>query len=135
MCLDDMKVIFYDGYCPMCNGWVKAIIRFDKQKRFHFAALDSEVARRMLYPLLPDYQSEDTIILLDEEKVYLRSDAALRILGYLPQPVSWLKAGRIIPKQFRDAIYRRIAANRYRWGKRFDACPVPPPAWRDRFLH
>jgi predicted DCC family thiol-disulfide oxidoreductase YuxK len=129
-----LKVIFYDGYCPMCNGWVRAIIRFDKEKRFHFAALESEVARRMLHPLFPDYEKEDTIILLDEDKVYLRSDAALRILRNLPAPISWLYAGKLVPKSIRDKMYRWIASRRYRWGKRFDSCPVPPKEWRDRFL-
>ena len=129
-----MKVIFYDGYCPMCNGWVKAIVRWDKEKRFHFAALDSETARRLLTPVLPDYLKEDTIVLLDDDKVYVRSDAVMRIASYLPAPFAWIGAGKVIPKKIRDAIYRKVAADRYLWGKRYTECPVPPVEWRDRFV-
>ncbi|MFZ1677755.1 MAG: DCC1-like thiol-disulfide oxidoreductase family protein, partial [Saprospiraceae bacterium] len=54
------KIIFYDGVCPMCNTWVKRIIRWDRKKVFHFAALESETAQKLLTPLLPGYLAEDT---------------------------------------------------------------------------
>jgi predicted DCC family thiol-disulfide oxidoreductase YuxK len=130
-----MKVVFYDGYCPMCNAWVKAIVRWDKHKLFHFAPLQSDVAKRMLRPLIADFEKEDTIVLLDEDKVYLRSDAALQVARLLPAPFSWLAAGRFFPKGLRDMVYRWVAANRYRIGQRFDECPVPPREWTDRFIH
>jgi predicted DCC family thiol-disulfide oxidoreductase YuxK len=68
------------------------------------------------------------------ERAFVRSTGALAALdavGGVWRLVSWL---RIVPAPLRDAVYRVVAANRYRWFGRFDACRLPPPAARDRFL-
>jgi len=130
-----MKVIFFDGECPMCNGWVKRFIRWDKNKIFKFAPLESETAKKMLGPIFPDYLKEDTIIYYDDGKTYTRSTAAFKILSQLGRPYSWSKVGFLIPRPIRDGVYRLVASQRYRYGKRYDSCPVPPPEWRDRFLN
>ena len=129
-----MKIIFYDGNCPMCNGWVKRIIRWDKRKRFRFSALESDLAKRTLTSLIPDYIKEDTIVVYDEGQVYVRSDAAIRISEILGFPYSLGRVGQVVPKGWRDAVYRWIAQRRYRYGRRYDSCPVPPVEWRDRFI-
>jgi predicted DCC family thiol-disulfide oxidoreductase YuxK len=129
-----MKVIFYDGMCPMCNGWVKRFIRWDKKKVFHFAPLEGEVARQMLEPIFPGYLKENTIIYFENAQVFVRSTAALKILGQLKFPYSLCKIALIIPRFIRDWVYHQIAIRRYRYGKRYDSCPIPPPEWKDRFL-
>jgi predicted DCC family thiol-disulfide oxidoreductase YuxK len=130
-----MKVIFFDGECPMCNGWVKRFIRWDKNKIFKYAPLESETAKKMLGEIFPEYLKEDTIILFDDGKIYVRSTAALKILGQLKWPYSWSNLGLLVPRLIRDGVYRQIANHRYRFGKRYASCPVPPPEWRDRFLN
>ena len=129
-----MRIVFYDGYCPMCNSWVKQIVRRDKHKTFQFAPLDSETARKMLTSLVPDYIKEDTIIYYEDGKVFMRSDAALRILKTLGFPVSMLSMGLLVPKTIRDGVYNWVAKRRYKFGKRYEECPLPPLEWRDRFL-
>lgn len=128
------KIIFYDGVCPMCNTWVKRIIRWDRKKVFHFAALESETAQKLLTPLLPGYLAEDTFIFLDEDQIYLKSTAALRILKYLGFPLYLGLVFIFIPGFIRDGVYDWIAARRYKYGKRYDSCPIPPVEWGDRFL-
>ncbi len=129
-----MKIIFYDGLCPMCNGWVRFILRWDKRKSFHFASLQSETAGKLLSPVFPGYLEENTIILLESENVYIRSEATLRISQRLAFPVCLFQAGWIIPRVLRDSLYRMVAGRRYRYGKRYDVCPLPPEPWRERFL-
>ena len=128
------KIIFYDGNCPMCNTWIRRILRQDKKKTYHFAPLESVTAKKLLTPLLPDYLKEDTIILLEDDHVYLRSNAALHILKDLGLPLSLGSAFLIVPRFLRDGVYNWIARRRYKYGKRYDSCPIPPPEWRDRFL-
>ena len=118
----------------MCNAWVKRILRWDRKKIFRFSPLEGEVAKETLSPLLPGYIEEDTIVFYDDGKVYLRSDAAIEIAQQLGFPYNLGVAGFIVPKQWRDGVYRFIAKRRYRYGKRYDVCPVPPPSWKDRFL-
>lgn len=127
-------ILFYDGYCPMCNGWVRRLIRWDRRGRIHFAALDGETARQVLTPLIPDYLAEDTIILYADGRVFLRSEAVLQIFRLLGGVFFLLTVGRFIPRAWRDRLYAAVAAQRYRFGARYATCPLPPAAARMRFL-
>ncbi len=129
-----MKIIFFDGTCPMCNAWVKRIIRWDRKKIFRFSPLEGELAKKTLTSLLPGYITEDTIVYYDDGQVYLRSDAGLKIARELGFPYSLGVIGGVMPKDWRDGIYRYIASRRYTYGKRYDVCPMPPQAWKDRFI-
>jgi predicted DCC family thiol-disulfide oxidoreductase YuxK len=129
-----MKIIFYDGLCPMCNGWVKRFARWDKKKLFHFAPLEGDTAKKMLGEIFPDFLKEDTIIYFDDGKAFVRSTAALKIMSQLGFPYFLGGLGLLVPRFIRDGVYRWIASRRYTYGKRYDSCPIPPREWRDRFL-
>jgi len=66
-------------------------------------------------------------------RIFFKSDAALTVLGQLraTRPLGWLKA---VPRLLRDPAYGLIARNRYRIFGRTDACMIPAPADRSRFL-
>ena len=119
----------------MCNSWVKRLIKWDKQKLFHFAPLESDTAEKLLKPLMPGYLEEDTIIYYDNGKILLRSDAALSIIGQLRPAFDIINMGKLVPKSIRDRVYRWVAARRYKYGDRYTSCPLPLPEWRDRFLN
>ena len=51
-----MKIVFYDGNCPMCNSWVKRIIRWDMSKIFKFAPLEGETAKNIDNPFTRLYE-------------------------------------------------------------------------------
>ncbi len=118
----------------MCHAWVKWIIRSDRDKRFLFAPLESATAKELLSALLPGYMKEDTLVYYDNGAIYLRSDAGLRILKDLGSPYSVISGFRFVPKFLRDLVYRWIASRRYKYGKRYESCPLPPVEWRERFL-
>lgn len=118
----------------MCHSWVKRLIHWDKKKKFHFAPLEGETAKNTLAPLLPNYLLENTIIYTDGNSVYLRSEAALRILSELGFPFKIFTSGLMIPKKIRDGVYNSVANRRYHFGPRYESCPLPPAGWKDRFL-
>ncbi len=128
-----MKIVFFDGQCPMCHSWVKRIIRWDKQHLFKFSPLEGNEAHKLLSPLLPDYMQENTIVYYDEGIIYMRSDAAIKIFSQLPFPCNLIVLVKIFPKFLRDFGYRWVANRRYQYGERYDACPLPPREWEDRF--
>jgi predicted DCC family thiol-disulfide oxidoreductase YuxK len=75
------------------------------------------------------------VVLVEADgSVLVESDAALRILGRLRGPVRHLARLRIVPRPLRDAVYRLIARTRYRVFGRHDACELPAPWFRERFL-
>ena len=125
-------VIFFDGYCNLCNGAVQWIIKRDTKEQFYFTPISSQYAGHVLSPYF--LTSVDSIVLVADGQTYIKSTAALEIAGRLPYPYPLLKIFSVIPAVLRDLVYDFIARNRYRiWGKR-DACMIPTPDLKARFL-
>jgi predicted DCC family thiol-disulfide oxidoreductase YuxK len=126
--------MLYDGECGLCDRSVQWILRHDPDGLFRFAPLQGETAARLrgLHPEIPDELS--TVVLVERGRVHLRSRAFMVAARHFPYPwkvLSWL---RVVPAVLADVLYRLIARLRYRiWGK-VDACRVPSPAERERFL-
>ncbi len=127
-------VLLFDGVCNLCNRWVNFVIDRDPEARILFAPLQSDAARRLLKQFDIDVDAMDTVILLDQEKVYERSDAVLHLAGYLKGPVRLLRAGIIVPRFLRNALYDFIAKKRYRWFGQRNECRMPEPELKNRFL-
>lgn len=127
-------LVIFDGICNLCNGAVQWIIRRDPTMNIRFVALQSPKAQQILRNHGINGHTIESIIVIDTERVYSESDAALRICRYLRWPWPIIYHLRIIPRPWRDAIYRWIARNRYRWfGKRVQ-CMIPTPTQQNRFL-
>ena len=126
-------ILFYDGHCALCNGAVSWILRWDERQRFHFAALQSETGERFINAN-PEFRKIDSIILKDHERIYTHSSAVLRVVHITGGLWRLFEIFWIVPKFLRDWIYRGIAKVRYRIFGKYDACPMPPVKWRDRFL-
>jgi predicted DCC family thiol-disulfide oxidoreductase YuxK len=126
--------VFFDGVCNLCNGAIRFIAANDPERRFAFASLQSARARELLGERADDVRESDSIVLLSGGRRYERSDAALLIALGLRAPWPLAFGAILIPRGARDAVYRWIARNRYRWFGRTDACALPPPGLRERFL-
>ena len=129
-------LVFFDGVCNLCNGTVQFILDRDKGSAFRFAQLQSEAAAKVLNErgVTIDKEALDSVMLVEGDKVYQRSDAALRIARRLSFPWSLWYVFIIVPRFLRDAIYKLIARNRYRWFGKSETCRVPTPELRARFL-
>ncbi|RSK23903.1 thiol-disulfide oxidoreductase DCC family protein [Hymenobacter metallilatus] len=132
---DMSAIILFDGVCNLCNGFVQFVIRHDAAGRFRFAALQSVAGQALLQRhRLPTPPEPDSVVLLMAGQAYTHSAAALGILQHLPG-WRWLaRLGQMFPRPLRDAVYRLIARHRYRWFGRQDACWLPTPELRARFL-
>jgi predicted DCC family thiol-disulfide oxidoreductase YuxK len=129
-------VVFFDGVCNLCNGAVQFILDRDARAQFRFAPLQSEAAEKILVApgLAREREARDSIILVEGDKVYRRSGAVLRIARRLGAPWSAAYVFILVPRFVRDAVYKVIARNRYRWFGRTEQCRVPTPELRARFL-
>lgn len=130
----DGPIVLYDGVCGFCNRSVQLILRHDRRGRFRFAALQSEVGRALLrrHGLATD--DLDTFVLVVGGRAYVRSTGALRVARTLGGAWALLSALSIVPRPLRDFAYDVIARNRYRIFGKADACMLPPPEARSRFL-
>jgi predicted DCC family thiol-disulfide oxidoreductase YuxK len=127
-------IILFDGVCKFCNSSVNVIIRHDKHNRFKFAPLQSAAGVALLKKFDLDTEKMDSFVLIDEENVYMRSTAVLRVLRSLGFPYNLLYAGIVLPAGLRDQLYNWFAKNRYRWFGKKDQCMVPDERVRKKFL-
>lgn len=132
--LPQPHVIVFDGVCNLCNAAVAFVIRHDASARFHFLSIQSDLGRELYTRLGHDPDQPGTLLLVTDDRVLDRSDAALGIARHLGLPWRFLAAARILPRSWRDFIYDRVARSRYRLFGRRAACLVPTPALRARFL-
>jgi predicted DCC family thiol-disulfide oxidoreductase YuxK len=130
----DAPVVLFDGECNLCHRSVQFLLRHDRRKALRFASLQGDYGRRLLARLGQANFTPDSFLLQADGRVYRDSGAALRTLRLLGPPWSLLYALLIVPAPLRDAVYRYIARNRYRWFGRRDTCWMPTPERRARFL-
>ena len=131
-----MHTVLFDGVCNFCNASINFVIDHDRSGRFVFASLQSEKGQQLLQTHHKDYHQIDlrSVVLIKNGKVYEKSDAVLQIARNLDGLWPLLYAFSIVPRALRDGIYNWIARNRYRWFGRQEACRLPSPELRQRFL-
>jgi len=133
-------VLLYDGVCGLCNRLVQFTLRHDRKNTFRFASLQGPTAARILDRHGQSASDLDTFYVVADfdqpgEHLLSRSDAALFVLRDLGGGRRILGAlGCVLPKALRDALYNVVARNRYRVFGKFDACPLPDPKDRHKFL-
>ena len=132
------QLVLYDGVCVVCNRTVQWLLKVDQAARLRFAPLQGATATaiRQRHPELPP--DLDSIVYVEAqngtERVSWHSEAIFRVceaLGIGPRLLPWL---RRLPRWCTDPAYRLFARSRYRLFGKFDACPLPPPEMRQRFL-
>ena len=126
------SVVLFDGVCSLCGASVQFIIRHDPAARLRFASLQSKVGRELLER--HGLESANSVVLISDGRAFTESDAALRIARELDFPWRLAWNLRFAPVRLRNAVYRLIAANRYRLFGRKAVCELPSPKLRGRFL-
>lgn len=130
----DTVVLLVDGSCALCHGMTRFAVRRDKHNRFRIASLDSVVGRRLLAHAGIPEPSFDSMVLLERGRVYVKSDAALRVMRGLNGLWPLAFAAIVVPRPVRNLVYDLIARFRYRMFGRADACMLPAAAGSDRFI-
>lgn len=132
-------ILLYDGECGLCAGSVQFVLEREAPDRatLRFAALQGTFAARVRADH-PVAATTDSVIWIDtdadgRERVAVRSAAALSALAYLGGGWRLLaRAGRLVPRPLRDAVYNLVARHRLAWAT--PACHLPTPEQRRRFL-
>ncbi len=129
-------ILLFDGVCNLCSASVQFVIAHDRKNHFRFASLQSDAGKHVMKEHgieVPD-GDPSTMILVEGDRVYERSSAAIRIARLLGFPWSLAVLGLVMPRVVRDFFYGVVARNRYRWFGKKDVCMVPTPELRARFL-
>jgi predicted DCC family thiol-disulfide oxidoreductase YuxK len=126
-------IVFFDGVCGLCNRAVDFLIVHDKHSALQFAPLQGPTA----FTKLPatDTQNLNSVVVLDGEKIYRKSEAVFRACAELSG--GWrltVTSLRLIPRPLRDFFYDLLASKRYSLFERREICRLPSPEERARFL-
>lgn len=132
--IQDKPVILFDGVCNLCNRVVQFVIKKDKKKQFLFASLQGKAGQEVLKKYNLPADDLNSFTLLEGDHIYTRSTAALRVLKKMSGRWRLLYAFIIVPKFIRNAVYNRIARNRYKWYGKRNECMVPTLELKERFL-
>ncbi len=127
-------IVLFDGVCNFCNASVNFVIERDKVGYFKFAPLQSEIGEELMAKHGINTADTDSVIVVENDRAYTHSSGALRIAKQLDGIWSWTYAFIAVPKPIRDLAYRMFAKHRYRLFGRQDACMMPTPEIRARFL-
>jgi predicted DCC family thiol-disulfide oxidoreductase YuxK len=130
----NQPILFFDGVCNLCNGFVDFLIRHDRARTLRYASLQGETAKRVLRP--EQIERLESVVLYENGRNLEKSDAVLRSLELLGGPWRLAAAAMMggVPRSVRDGLYFMTAKNRYGiFGKR-DRCRLPTPEERSLFL-
>ncbi|MDY7393813.1 thiol-disulfide oxidoreductase DCC family protein [Aureibaculum sp. 2210JD6-5] len=132
--LENKSIVLFDGVCNLCNNVVQFIIEHDKNKHFLFASLQSDAAQDILLHFNKKNSDFDSVVLIENEKIFEKSSATLKIAKRLSGIWKYSYALIIIPKFIRDFFYTIISQNRYKWFGKKEDCMMPTAALKARFL-
>lgn len=128
------SLVLFDGVCHLCQGSVRFIIQRDRNKHFQFLPLQSAKAREFWQQPHTSGEVVDSVVLIEDGRVYTRSTAALRIARRLQGLWPLCYGFIVVPRPLRDAVYDLIGKYRYRLFGKSEQCMLPSPEYRDRFL-
>ena len=128
------SIVFFDGYCALCHGWVRFLLWADRKGRLKFSSIQSPVASEFLGAELVQIDPEKTIIFFSRGQISTKSDAVLNIMTTVGLPWRFFALFSIVPRFLRDFVYDIVARYRYVFFKRYETCPLPPSEHRHRFL-
>jgi len=138
-------VLLYDGACGLCASSVQLVLRHDPDGPLRFASLQGPFGRAVV-ARHDALHGVDSMIWVEPsgpatagaeagtplERVYVRSDAVLRVCGYLGGAWSLLGIGAIVPRALRDGLYALVARHRHALAR--PVCVLPTDAQRARFI-
>jgi len=132
---ESKAIVLFDGVCNLCNAAIQTVIKNDKRDYFRFASLQSDIGQSLLNQYhIPAPTEPESIVLIEADKAYQYSGAVLRIARKLSGAYRFLYAFIIVPPFIRNAIYKWIARNRYKWFGKQNECWLPTSALKAKFL-
>lgn len=128
------SIVFFDGVCNLCNASIDFIIQKDSKNQFLVGALQDSFSKAILSVHKVDEDYLDSLVLLEEDQIYYKSTAALKIARKLSGIWPIFYPLIYLPTWLRDPVYDFIGKNRYRWFGKKNTCRIPTPEEKAKFL-
>jgi predicted DCC family thiol-disulfide oxidoreductase YuxK len=132
--LKNKTILLFDGYCNLCHSSVQFVLKHEKNNDLYFTSLQSPIGEEILKHYSINPNEIDSLVLIEKNKAYIKSSAALRVSKYLKGFYPICFGLLIIPSFIRNWVYDYVAKNRYKWFGKMDNCLVPDENLSKRFL-
>ena len=119
------RIIIFDGVCNVCSGWVRFLEHHRIDPPFKLIPMQTDEGKALLIEYGIDPEDPTTFLVLDRGQQFTESDGTIHIITALGGPWSAFEAAKVMPKTWRDSLYRLLARNRYRWFGRRSTCYLP----------
>ncbi len=130
----ERPIIIYDGVCRLCAGLLGGLLRVDSVAGFELVMMQSDRAQTLVRQFQIQASLDRTFVLINDNQVYYRSQAALKVAGLSGWPLKLLLVFTLVPVSWRDRCYNWVARNRYRWFGRSETCIIVSPGNESRTL-
>ena len=130
----EKKIMLIDGFCNLCNGIVAFTVKRDPGGIIQFAALQSSEGQKLLMQYCLPASDFKTFVLIENDKAYTKSTAALKYFKTLNPPWPLLYIFILVPEPVRNFVYDIVSMNRYRWFGKRQQCLTPSNELKNRFL-
>ncbi len=131
---DDRPIIVFDGHCALCSAWARFVLRNDRKGRYRLLPAQTALGAAVYVHYGLDPVDYETNLLIENGRLYVKSEGTIRMFEGLGLPWSLLAVGRALPLSWRDALYGVMARNRIKWFGRREVCFLGETGWQDRFL-
>jgi predicted DCC family thiol-disulfide oxidoreductase YuxK len=131
---DSAPVAVMDASCALCSWGARMIHRLDRQGTTRICPIQSPLGAALMRHYGLDPKDPASWLFLDAGIAHRDFDAVLYAGRRFGGAARLTQVLRLLPKPLRDALYRRIARNRYRLFGRADLCALPDPAFQRRLL-
>jgi len=127
------NVIFFDGVCGLCNRFVDFIMGIDDDNQFLFSPLQGDFAKKVL-PAEYTRDMKSVVLLKNNGDLYNQSNAVIEILSEIGGIWRLAKIANVLPQGILDGAYDLVADNRYNLFGKKEACRIPTPQERSKFI-
>ncbi len=118
------RIVYYDGVCGLCDGFVELLVKLDKKKKLKFSSLQSESGKSLLNKLNLDLEEFDTVLYKVNDQVYTKSTAVFKIINSIRGIIKLFLIFNLLPRRFNDWIYSKVAKNRFKIFGKLDKCDI-----------
>lgn len=118
------RIVYYDGVCGLCDGFVELLVRLDKKKKLKFSSLQGESGKSLLNKLNLDLEEFDTVLFKVNDQVYTKSTAVFKIINSIGGIIKLFLVFNLLPRRFNDWIYSKVAKNRFKIFGKLDKCDI-----------
>jgi len=132
--IKEKNVIVFDDECVLCSGFFHFVLKHDREEVFHFMTAQSPAGEALFQHFSLKAEDYDTNLVLIEGQLFERLNAFFAVLRILGWPWKGLALFQLLPDVFLDWPYYRIARNRYHLFGRREACLIPAPDIKERFI-